>query len=208
MRILFIQQHLPKVLMGRWYTPQHLYQLTGGGPGTWINFYFPWTKGQIQPVCVSSCRAVAGCVTPGDVLFPEPLGLCSAPVQHPSSTDCSTFTLSTDVLLLQQMHCCPGQITYWSRCWFLFFKAKCTQCAALDSQQELLPPYTHTFPISSWWLCRHLPSFPVPGALLPSKAAFHSASECQRGLHIQIFEGNVKYWHRKRWDVWVTEKQG
>lgn len=39
-------------------------------------------------------------------------------------------------------------------------------------------PLIHTFPISSWWLCRHLPDFPVPGALLPNKAAFHSASAC------------------------------
>lgn len=140
MRILFIQQHLPKVLMGWWHT-QHLYQLTGGGLVAWIHFCFPWTKGQIQPVCVSSCRDVPWV---WNSCFPGPLGPCSVPVQHPSSSDCSTFTLSTDVLFLQQMHCSPGQITYWSRCWFLFFKAKCMHCGALDRREEGLPPYTHS----------------------------------------------------------------
>lgn len=161
-----------------------------GAPVAWIHFYFPWTKGQIQPVCVSSCRDVPWVC---NSCFPGPLGLCSVTLQHPSSPDCSTFTLSTDVLLLQQMHCCPGQITYWSRCRFLFFRAKCTQCGALDRQEQVLPPLSPPPADGSAGIC---PTSPCQGLYFLTRLLCIVPASVREAC-------TPKYWK----EIWNTDRE-
>lgn len=176
--ILFIQQHLPKVSMGWWHTPQQLYQPHWGGPVAWIHFSFPWTKGQIQLVCVSSGRDVPWACKPRR---------CPVSLGH---WDCALFPCSIPAPLPAPLLPWAQMCSFSSRCIaalgksligadadFCFSRQNARDAGALGRQEEVLPPYTLS-PVSSWWLCRHLPNFPVPGALLPNKATFHSASEC------------------------------
>lgn len=172
MGILFIQQHLAKVLAGWWHTPQ-----CWGAQWLESTSVFLEQRAKFNLHVSVLAELYPECVTPGEVLFLRAIGtvLCS----HAASQlhTLLHFYLEHRCALSPADALLPWANHLLEQMLIFVFQGKMHAMWSPGQTGGSAPP-VHTFPISSWWLCRHLPNIPVPGALLPNKAAFHSASQC------------------------------
>lgn len=155
--------------------------LWGSGSSNPLSF-LSWTNCLNKLVCVmiscvSSDRGAPRATEPSQPRVPgagaptAPWFPCITPAPPPAPP----LPSAQKGLFLQQMHRCPGADPLLEQ--ILFFKAKHTGCWSPGwILEEVLPPYTLPS-VPRGRLCTYLPSFPVPGALLPNKAACHNASE-------------------------------
>lgn len=115
------------------------------------------------------------------------------PVQHPCTADCSHFSLSTEELFLQQMHCCPGADHLLEQLLIFAFRGKIhSMLEPWTDSGGGAPPHT-CFPqspadgsagICLASVCQGLCSLTRPLSITPARVRV--------ALYIQVFEGNVK----------------
>lgn len=115
------------------------------------------------------------------------------PMQHPCTTACSSSSLSTEELFLQQMHCCPGADDLLEQLLIFSFQGKILNAGAMDRLWRRFSPHTHLSqsPAAGFAgicpapLCQGFYSLTRPLSITPARVRV-----C---LHLQVFEGNVKY---------------
>lgn len=170
MGILFIQQQLPKVLMGWWHTPQHLLWLTGGIHWLESTFIFLELRAKFNLRVSVLAEMCPGCVTP----------------VSQGHWDCAVFLCSIPAPLTAPLLPWAQMCSFSSRCIAALGKsligAEGDFCFSRQNTRNV-EPWTDRSKCSP---CIHfphlqlmaLPNFPAPGALLPNKAALHSVSKC------------------------------